>query len=108
MSGEAQDHDFGDEFVTVTPAQERISIDDIAEVTLGVSADLGQCSILVRDILALKQGTVFPLNKLAGEMADIYVNDIPFAKGEVVVMVDSLHVRIAEVIGASEKDLGHA
>ena len=106
--GEAQDHEFGDELSTAAPAQERITIEDLEKVKLEVSADLGQCAVLVRDILALKRGTVLPLDKLAGEMADIYINGIPFARGEVVVMVDSLHVRVAEVIGASEKDLGYA
>ena len=48
-----------------------------------------------------------PLNKLAGEMADIHVNGIPLAKGEVMVMGDSLQLRIAEIIGATERDMTH-
>tara|TARA_R110001592_G_scaffold15556_3_gene67643 strand:- start:126 stop:473 length:348 start_codon:yes stop_codon:yes gene_type:complete len=104
-SSEAQEHAFGDELVNAAPAQEHLHIDDLEEIGLEISADLGRCAIQIRDILDLKLGTVLPLDKLAGEMADIYINGIPVARGEVVVLVDSLHVRIAEVIGATEKDL---
>ena len=106
--GQARDHDFDDELMNAVPAQDHLGIKDIREVRLEISADLGQCTVQVRDILELKQGTVLPLNKLAGEMADVYINGIPFARGEVVVLVDSLNVRIAEIIGATEKDLGYA
>jgi len=62
--------------------------------------------MLVREVLDLKQGSIVPLDKLAGEMTDIYVNGIPLAKGEVVVIGDSLHVRVGEILGvaASEKE----
>ena len=94
------------QFDEVDPAparsEERLSIEDLRKVRLMLSADLGQASMLVRDILDLKRGSVVPLEKLAGEMTDIYVNGVPLAKGEVVVIADALHVRIADIIGASE------
>jgi flagellar motor switch protein FliN/FliY len=102
------DHAFDDELMAVEPAQEHLSVEDIAEVKLEVSADLGQCTVTVRDVLELQKGSVLALNKLAGEMADLYINNVPFAKGEVVVLVDSLHVRVAEIIGATERDAGYA
>jgi len=88
-------------------AQERLTLRDLAQVNLEISADLGHCSMLVRDVLGLKRGSIVPLNKLAGEMADIYVNGVPLAKGEVMVMGDSLQLRIAEIYGATEKDMSH-
>ena len=42
------------------------------------------------------------LNKMAGEMTDILINGLPFAKGEVVVIGDALHIRVAEITGTSE------
>lgn len=106
--GNTREHEFDDELTAAPPVQDHLDIQDLKEVCVEVSADLGQCALQVRDILDLKQGTVLPLNKLAGEMADVYINGIPFARGEVVVLVDSLHVRLAEIIGAMEKDLDHA
>lgn len=103
----AEDHEFDEEFVPAAPAQEHLSVEDLGEVKLEISADLGQCKIRVRDVLELQRGSVLALDKLAGEMADIFINDVPFGRGEVVVLVDSLHVRVAEIIGAMEKDGGY-
>ena len=40
---------------------------------------------------------------MAGELADICANNLPLAKGEIVVIGDALHVRLAEVNGAQER-----
>lgn len=85
-------------------SQERLAMDDLNDVRLVITADLGRCSMMVREILELKRGTVVTLDKPAGEMTDIYVNDLSLAKGEVVVIGDSLHVRIGEIVGTGEKD----
>ncbi|HOE66163.1 MAG TPA: FliM/FliN family flagellar motor switch protein [Candidatus Hydrogenedentes bacterium] len=82
---------------------DHLVLEDMSKVRLGITASLGHTSMLVRDILDLKIGSVVPLDKLAGEMTDIYLNDLPLARGEVVVIGDSLHVRIGEIIGAAEK-----
>lgn len=86
---------------------DKLGIENLQNVRLLVSADLGETVMLVREVLELRQGSIVPLDKLAGEMTDIYVNDIPLAKGEVVVIADSLHVRIGEIYGAAaiEKEL---
>lgn len=91
-----------EELVPVEGTGERLSIKDIGPVKLKVSAELGSCPMIVRDVLALKRGSVLPLDKLAGEMTDIYMGGILFARGEVVVLGDSLHVRIAEICGVEE------
>ena len=75
------------------------------DIKLTVTADLGECAMYVRDILELARGSVLQLNKLAGEMADLSVNGVPFAKGEVVVLGDGLHIRIAEIYGVAQRDI---
>lgn len=84
--------------------REHLNIDDLKNVRLSITADLGHCTMMVRDVLELKRGSVIALDKLAGEQTDIYVNGIPLAKGEVVVIADALHVRVADVLGASQGD----
>ena len=84
------------------PADDRLTMEDLAPVRLAISAELGTAPLLVRELLALRQGSVIQLNRVAGELAELQVNGLSFAKGEVVVIGDSLHVRIAEVLGASE------
>lgn len=102
---EAAEHAFDEELTAVEPAQEHLDIRDLSEIKLEMSADLGHCRVTVRDVLELQQGSVLALNSLAGEMADLYINGVPFGKGEVVVLVDSLHVRVAEIIGATDRDV---
>lgn len=103
----AHDHAFADDLGPTGAVQERVLLRDLAAVKLEISADLGACTMFVRDVLGLRKGSVIPLDKLAGEMADIYVNGVPMAKGEVMVMGDSLQLRIAEIYGATEKDMAH-
>jgi flagellar motor switch protein FliN/FliY len=79
-----------------------LEFEDLKNVRVPVAADLGQTTMYVRDILELKVGSVVQLTKIAGEMTDIYVNGLPLAKGEVVVIADSIHVRISEILGARE------
>jgi len=82
---------------------DHLALDDLADVCLTIHADLGRARMTVRDVLALRQGVVVQLDKQAGEMTDVFINNQPLAKGEVVVIGDTLHVRIAEIIGTAEK-----
>ena len=100
----AQNHEFAEVAPSGGPLAEPLPIESLKNVRLAVTADLGQAGLSVREILELKQGSVVPLDKLAGEMTDIYVNEIPLAKGEVVVIADVLHVRVAEVLGVTHED----
>ncbi len=81
---------------------ERLALDDLMNVRLRLSAELGTASVKVRDILALKVGSIVTLNKMAGEPTDITVNGLPLARGEVVVISDNLHVRMSEILNSTE------
>lgn len=89
---------FREELSPGLQSAEHLTLGDLHHVKLELSADLGRCTMLVREVLELKRGSVLALDKLAGEMADVHVNGVPFAKGEIVVLADTLHVRISEVI----------
>jgi len=92
-----------DELPKGASQSEHLSLRDLTEVPLTIAAELGQTRTRVRDILALKVGSLVTLTKVAGEMADVTVNGIHFARGEIVVIGDILHVRIAEVLESSGK-----
>ena len=94
------EHEFDEVAQAGMPPSDHLGFDDLKSVRLAITADLGETKISVRDILELREGSVIQLDKLAGEMTDIQVNGIPLAKGEVVVIADSLHVRVSEIIGA--------
>lgn len=74
----------------------RLSLGDLSKIPLTVTAELGRVDMRVRDILGLKIGSLVVLDKFAGQMTDVLVNDVPMARGEIVVIGDSLNVRIAE------------
>lgn len=83
---------------------ERLSIEDLGEVPMHLDVVLGAAQLTVREVLSMKAGTVVPLRKLAGEMSDVYVNGLPLARAEVVVIGDSLSIRIAEIVGQTDRD----
>lgn len=68
------------------------------DVNLKVKIELGRTQMLVEDVLALGEGSVVELDKLAGDPVDVYVNDRLIARGEVLVLNDSFCVRISEVL----------
>src|SRR5690349_20088269 len=75
---------------------DRLALRDLHKVPFTITAELGQTQMKVRDVLALKVGSLVVLDKFAGQLADIRVNGIPMAKGEVVVIGDSINIRIAD------------
>lgn len=74
------------------------NIDFIMDVPLQVKVELGQCRKTIKDILGMSMGSVIVLDKLAGEMVDIFVNNKLFARGEVVVIDDNYGVRITDIV----------
>ena len=81
---------------------ERLDLEDVMSVRLRLTAELGQARIRVREVLALKVGSIVTLDKMAGELTDIFVNGLPLARGEVVVISDVLHVRLSEILTNAE------
>lgn len=101
---QATDHTFEEIVPAQDAPQDHLAIEDLNNVKLSITADLGTSAMLVRDVLELKRGSVIQLSKLAGEMTDIFVNGLPLARGEVVVIGDTLHVRIGEIVGQEQVD----
>ena len=101
---ETRDHEFQEVALTDALPQDNLTFEDLKNVRLTVTANLGNTTMMVREILEIKPGSVVPLDKPAGEMSEVFVNDVPLAKGEVVVIGDSLHVRIGEIFGAAEPE----
>jgi len=74
------------------------SIDLLRDVPLVVQAEMGRTKMLVRDILKLGEGSLIPLEKEAGEAADILVNNKLIARGEVVEIDGNYGVKITEIL----------
>ena len=92
-------------FKSVPPQQERKpTLDNLRDVELDVTIELGRTRMRIEDVLKLAQGAVLELNRLAGEPVDVYVSDRLVARGDVVVLNDNFAVRVTEVIPPLEDD----
>lgn len=74
----------------------------IMDVVLHVSVELGRARMTVRQILDLDQDSVIELDRLAGEVVDVFVNEHLIARGEVVVVDDKFGVRLSELISPTK------
>jgi len=74
------------------------NLDLLMNVSLGVSAELGRCTMRVSDVLKLGKGSIVELDRLAGSPIDVLVNNRLVARGEVVAVDDRFGVRVTEVV----------
>jgi flagellar motor switch protein FliN/FliY len=80
------------------PSTEVATLDLIRDVELDLKIELGRTHMYLEDVLKLRKGSVVPLDKMAGDPVDIYVNGRLIARGEVLVLNDNFCVRVAELI----------
>jgi len=77
------------------PSQHDLSI--LSDVATRVSVEVARGTVRVRDLTTMRPGTVFALDRSAGDVVDILVNGARIARGDIVVVGRQLGVRITEV-----------
>lgn len=75
----------------------------LEDIELTVTVELGTTTLTLNEILELKVGSVIKLERLAGELVDVYVNNNRAARGEVVVLEENFGVRILEILPKSQR-----
>jgi flagellar motor switch protein FliN/FliY len=91
------------------PSERRVAdggpskIDMILDVTLPVAVELGRARMQIQDILKLTPGSVIALDKSAGDPVELFINDRPIAKGEVVIIDENFGVRLTSIVTTSER-----
>jgi len=90
-----------EEFSGARASTENATFDLIRDVELDLRIELGRTHMYLEDVLKLRKGSVVPLDKLAGDPVDIYVNGRLIARGEVLVLSDNFCVRVAELIAGT-------
>ena len=92
-----------DELQTLAPVMGRVaggqSLDVLADVEMGLTAELGRTRMVLRDILNLAPGSVIELDRAAGSPVDVLVNGTLVARGEVVVVDQEYGIRITDIVG---------
>ncbi len=71
------------------------------DMKIDFTANLGQTSLTLRDVLKLKKGSIIDLEKPAGESVDVFVNNRIIGKGEVMVYEKNLAIRMNEILDAN-------
>jgi len=79
------------------------NLDFLFDVPVAVTVELGRTRKKIEEVIAISNGTVVELSKLAHEPVDIRVNDTLIAKGEIVVDKDKYGVRILETISRLQR-----
>lgn len=75
-----------------------LTLEDLGDVELDISIELGRAEILIEDVLKLREGSVVSLDKLAGDPVDIVANGRLVARGELLVIDGKFGVRLSEVL----------
>ena len=84
-------------------AGDNSQIDLLLDISLQVTVELGRARMKIQEILALRNGSVIELDRLAGEPADILINGTLIARGEVVVVDEKFGVRVIEVVSRAKR-----
>ncbi len=95
-----------EDFTGAPASTEVATIELIRDVELDLKIELGRTHMYLEDVLKLRKGSVVPLDKLAGDPVDIYVNGRLIARGEVLVLNDNFCVRVAELISSEQAAAG--
>ncbi len=83
----------------VDDAQGAGGADLMNDIPLQISVELGRVSTTAEEVVALKVGHVFDLNRVAGEPLDLSVNGKVVARGELVEIDGNLGIRILSLAG---------
>jgi flagellar motor switch protein FliN/FliY len=79
-------------------SEESRNLDLLMNVSLGVSAELGRCTMRVSEVLKIGKGSIVALDRPAGAPVDVYVNNRLVARGEVIAVDERFGVRVTEVL----------
>ena len=75
-----------------------LTLNALQDIELNLHIELGRTELLIEEVLTLREGSVVPLDKLAGDPVDILINGRLIARGEVLVLNDNFCVRVAEIL----------
>jgi flagellar motor switch protein FliN/FliY len=79
------------------------SLDNLLDVTVTVTAELGRVTLPISEVLQLGLGSVLELSRSVSEPVDLMVQGVRLARGEVVVVDDRFAIRIQEIIDPKKR-----
>lgn len=82
------------------------SLEQLLDVTITVTAELGRVTRSIGDVLKYGQGAVVELDRPVAEPIDLLVQGVLVARGEVVVVDDRFAIRITEIVDSKKRVRG--
>lgn len=95
---EAQNVEFSEAQEGEVTADET-SLDILLDITMPITVNLGKVEVPFKRLLQLGPGSVLQLDKTIGQPAELCVQGIKFATGDIVVVDGCYAVRMKEVLG---------
>ena len=93
-----------DEIIKELPPIQPENLLALQEVPIDVVVELGRTVKMVKEILAIGEGSIIELDKAASEPVDLLVNNKVIGKGEVVVVDENFGVRITKMLHKGKRD----
>lgn len=83
--------------------QENLSV--LLDIQMPITVVLGKAEVPFRRLLQLGPGSVLELDQVVGQPAELYVQGVRLATGDVVVVNENYGLRIRDVMGGEIKQL---
>lgn len=74
-------------------------VDLLLDINMPVTVSLGQAQVPVKRLLQLGPGSVLQLDKNIDQPVELYVQEVKYASGEIVVVDGCFAIRIKEIFG---------
>ena len=84
-------------------SKSRKSLDLLLDVPVTVTVELGRKKMSISELVDLSKGATIELEKAAGELLDVRVNDRLLARGEAVIINDKFGVRLTEIVSRTTR-----
>ena len=104
---QAQSAEFSEATDAGADSGENLNI--LLDIQMPITVIIGKAEVPFKRLLQLGPDSVLELDRLVGQPADLFVQDIRLATGDIVVVNDNYGIRIREVVGSeSVKDISAA
>lgn len=95
---QAQSVEFS-EAAETQPTGTGTSIDILLDMEVPVTVVIGRTKVPIQQLLQFSPGSVLKLDETIDTPADLYLKDVKFAIGNIVVVEDKFAIRIKEILG---------
>jgi flagellar motor switch protein FliN/FliY len=81
----------------MTDAEKQIALTRFHDIPIELTVELDRRMMKVREILALRVGSVITMNRSAGDNMSLLFHGVLIGYGEIVVIEDTIGIRITDI-----------